>query len=76
MRGNLSTSGETFQSSKRAAGRDSFPFPLQIATSGYIAQNYCGHLAAKHVEEASFFFKFNIFIGVKLLYSGVLVSAL
>lgn len=56
MRGNLSTSGETFQSSKRAAGRDSFPFPLQIATSGYIAQNYCGHLAAKHVEEASFFF--------------------
>lgn len=38
MTGNLSTSGETFQSSMRAAGTDCFPLPLLTTMSGYLAQ--------------------------------------
>ena len=48
MKGNLSTSGETFQSSKRAIGRDCIPLSsADIAMSGHVAPNYCGHLAAR-----------------------------
>lgn len=48
MKGNLSTSGETFQSSKRDAGRDCVPLSsADIATSGHVTPNYCGHLAAR-----------------------------
>lgn len=48
MKGNLTISGETFQSSKRAIGRDCVPLSsADIAMSGHVAPNYCGHLATR-----------------------------